>query len=66
MTKLVKIFFNSSSIASNTYIDKLFFDTKITDSFEGVTEYTYDALGQLITEIKDGEVIIYRQGEIVI
>ena len=33
MTKLVKIFFNSSSIASNTYIDKLFFDTQITDSF---------------------------------
>lgn len=31
--------------------------TKITDSFEGVTEYIYDALGQLITEIKDGEVI---------
>ena len=27
--------------------------TKVTDSLEGVTEYTYDALGQLVTETKD-------------
>ena len=31
--------------------------TKITDSVDGVTEYTYDALGQLLTEKHDGEVI---------
>ncbi len=28
--------------------------TKVTDSVEGITEYTYDALGQLITEKKNG------------
>ena len=27
--------------------------TKVTDSVDGVTEYTYDALGQLLTEAKD-------------
>ena len=31
--------------------------TKVTDSVDGVTEYTYDALGQLLTETKDGETI---------
>ena len=31
--------------------------TKVTDSVDGVTEYTYDALGQLLTEKHDGEVI---------
>ena len=28
--------------------------TKVTDSVDGVTEYTYDALGQLLTETTDG------------
>ena len=28
--------------------------TKVTDSVNGITEYTYDALGQLETETKDG------------
>ena len=31
--------------------------TKVTDSVDGVTEYTYDALGQLLAETKDGETI---------
>ena len=31
--------------------------TKVTDSVEGVTEYTYDALGQLLTETVNGEVV---------
>ncbi len=31
--------------------------TKVTDSIDGVTEYTYDELGQLLTETKNGEVI---------
>ncbi len=31
--------------------------TKVTDSLEGVTEYTYDALGQLLTETKNGETV---------
>ena len=31
--------------------------TKVVDSVDGVTEYTYDALGQLLTETKDGETI---------
>ncbi|MBO7273331.1 MAG: RHS repeat-associated core domain-containing protein [Clostridia bacterium] len=29
--------------------------TKVTDSVDGVTEYTYDALGQLKTETKEGK-----------
>ena len=31
--------------------------TKVTDSVDGTTEYTYDALGQLLTEIKNGTVV---------
>ena len=31
--------------------------TKVTDSVDGITEYTYDALGQLLTEKKDGETV---------
>ena len=31
--------------------------TKVVDSFEGITEYTYDALGQLLTEAVNGEVV---------
>ena len=31
--------------------------TKVTDSFEGTTEYTYDALGQLLTETVDGVLV---------
>lgn len=31
--------------------------TKVTDSIDGTTEYTYDALGQLLTEIVNGEVV---------
>ena len=31
--------------------------TKVTDSLEGVTEYTYDALGQLLTESVNGTVV---------
>ena len=31
--------------------------TKVTDSVDGITEYTYDALGQLLTETKDDEVV---------
>lgn len=31
--------------------------TKVTDSVDGVTEYTYDALGQLLTETVNGAVI---------
>ena len=31
--------------------------TKVTDSVDGVTEYTYDALGQLLTETKNGTVV---------
>ena len=30
--------------------------TKVTDSVDGVTEYTYDAMGQLLTEKVNGEV----------
>ena len=31
--------------------------TKVTDSLEGVTEYTYDALGQLLTETVNGTAV---------
>ena len=31
--------------------------TKVTDSVDGTTEYTYDALGQLLTETKNGIMI---------
>ena len=31
--------------------------TRVTDSVDGVTEYTYDALGQLLTETVNGEVV---------
>ena len=31
--------------------------TKVDDSIDGVTEYTYDALGQLLTETVNGEVV---------
>jgi len=31
--------------------------TKVTDSVEGITEYTYDALGQLLTETVNGVVV---------
>ena len=31
--------------------------TKVTDSFDGTTEYTYDALGQLLTETVDGVIV---------
>lgn len=31
--------------------------TKVTDSVDGVTEYTYDALGQLLTETVNGTVV---------
>ena len=31
--------------------------TKVTDSIDGTTEYTYDALGQLLTETVNGEVV---------
>ena len=31
--------------------------TKVTDSVDGVTEYTYDALGQLLTETVNGELV---------
>ena len=31
--------------------------TKVTDSVDGITEYTYDALGQLLTEKKNGTVV---------
>ncbi|MBS5843862.1 MAG: DNRLRE domain-containing protein, partial [Clostridiales bacterium] len=31
--------------------------TKVTDSIDGVTEYTYDVLGQLLTERHDGVVV---------
>ncbi|MBQ4119512.1 MAG: RHS repeat-associated core domain-containing protein, partial [Clostridia bacterium] len=31
--------------------------TKVTDSVEGVTRYTYDSLGQLLTETKNGQLI---------
>ena len=31
--------------------------TKVDDSVEGITQYTYDALGQLVTEKKDGQII---------
>ena len=31
--------------------------TKVTDSIDGVTEYTYDALGQLLTETRNGFLI---------
>jgi len=31
--------------------------TKVTDSIEGITEYTYDAMGQLLTETVNGEVV---------
>ncbi|MBQ9735220.1 MAG: hypothetical protein IJV96_00355 [Clostridia bacterium] len=31
--------------------------TKVTDSAEGVTEYTYDAQGQLLTETKNGAAV---------
>lgn len=31
--------------------------TKVTDSVDGVTEYTYDALGQLLREKKDGTAV---------
>ncbi len=31
--------------------------TKVTDNVDGVTEYTYDALGQLLTEKHDGTVV---------
>ena len=31
--------------------------TKVTDSIDGITEYTYDALGQLLTEKKNGTVV---------
>ena len=31
--------------------------TKVTDSFDGITEYTYDALGQLLTETVNGTIV---------
>ena len=31
--------------------------TKVTDSLYGITEYTYDALGQLLTEVKEGQAV---------
>ena len=31
--------------------------TKVTDSIDGVTEYTYDALGQLLTERLNGHIV---------
>lgn len=31
--------------------------TKVTDSVDGTTEYTYDALGQLLTETRNGTVV---------
>ena len=31
--------------------------TKVTDSIDGTTEYTYDALGQLLTEKRNGTVV---------
>ena len=31
--------------------------TKVTDSVDGTTEYTYDALGQLLTETKNGIIV---------
>ena len=31
--------------------------TKVTDSVDGITEYTYDALGQLLTETVNGTVV---------
>lgn len=31
--------------------------TKVTDTVDGVTEYTYDELGQLLTEKRNGEVV---------
>ena len=31
--------------------------TKVTDSVDGITEYTYDALGQLLREKKDGTAV---------
>ena len=31
--------------------------TEVDDSFEGITKYTYDALGQLLTETVNGEVV---------
>lgn len=31
--------------------------TKVTDSVDGITEYTYDSLGQLLTETHDGEAV---------
>ena len=31
--------------------------TKVIDSVDGVTEYTYDSLGQLLTETKNGELV---------
>ena len=56
-TELVKeIIFSDGRTISYEY-DKEERITKVTDSLEGITEYTYDDLGQLLTETKNGVVI---------
>ena len=53
-TSLVKqIIFHNDRTLSYEY-DKEERITKVTDSLEGVTEYTYDAQGQLLTEVRNG------------
>ena len=32
--------------------------TRVNDSVDGITEYTYDALGQLVTETKDNQTVV--------
>ena len=56
-TQLVKeILFSDGRTIGYEY-DKEERITKVTDSVDGVTEYTYDALGQLLTEAVNGTVV---------